>query len=189
MDQRIFAHLEIHGNRDSCLAFIEGYRLAADQESIFFSDEAGFELPSFLDNVATGLHRETHLIAPLDFLERIIEAMNRSTRVKLKSEKPRPISGARLPFDYKCFSADEGRAIRKLIEEKLPTGLVLEDYEVDEKIDPDAKGPELYSPLHDYVLNGKGIYRGSFEAVGQMARRLREQTFIHPEKIDLDYAD
>lgn len=189
MDQRVYAHLEIHGNRDSCLAFTEGFRLASGEEDVFFSDEAGFELPSFLDSLASGLHREAHLVAPMYFLRRLIKAINAGTRVKLKAEEPRPLSGASLRFEFKCFSQEDGRTIRKLIEEELPEDLLLEDYEVEEKIDPGAKGAELYSPLHDYVLSGSGIYRGPFEAVGTMARRLKNQDFIHPSKIDLEYRD
>ena len=189
MDQRMFAHLEIHGHRESCLAFIEGFRLARGEDDVFFSDEAGFELPTLLDSIASGLHRETHLVAPLSFLEEMIAAMERSSRLKLKTETPRPLSGARLSFEFKCYSADEGRAIRRLIEEELPEGVRLEDYELEEKIDSEAKGPELYSPMHDYILVGKGMYQGSFEAVGIMARRLQNQDFVHPGKIDLEYAD
>lgn len=187
MDQQIYAYLEIQGNRDSCLGFIEGFRLALHEGDVFFSDEIRFELPTFLDNVASGLHRETHLVAPLRFLEAMVEAMQRTHRIKLKSEKIRPLSGASFNFSYKCYSAQEGRAIRELIEHELPEGLSLEDYEFEEEIDPDAKGPELYSPAHDYVLQGQGLYRGPFEAVKTMAIRLRDQSFIHPEKIKLEY--
>ena len=101
MDQRVFAHLEIHGHRESGLAFIEGFRLARGVDDVFFSDEAGFELPTLLDNLASGLHREIHVVAPLTFLEEMIAAMERSTRIKLRAEKPRPLSGAHLSFDFK----------------------------------------------------------------------------------------
>jgi hypothetical protein len=187
MDQQMYAYLEIQGDRDSCLGFIEGFRLALKEKDVFFSDEIGFELPTFLDNVVSGLHRETHLVAPLSFLEAMIDAMQRTQRIKLKAEKIRPLSGASFSFAYKCYSAEEGHAIRELIEHELPEGLSLEDYEVKEEIDPDAKGAELYSPVHDYILKGKGLYRGPFEAVKTMALRLRDQSFIHPDKIELEY--
>lgn len=187
MDHSTFAHLEIHGSREPCLAFIEGFRLAAGKQQVFFSDEIGFELPSFLDSLASGLHRETHLAAPLIFLNELAEAMRASTRVDLRPEEPRQLSGAQLSFEYKCFSAADGKAIRKLIEEDLPETLVLDDYDFDEIIDADAKGPELYAPLHDYVLKGRGIYRGSFKVVATMARRLADQDFVHPGKIELAY--
>jgi len=188
MDQHVYAYLEIQGNRESCLGFIEGFRLAVNEDDIFLSDEIGFELPTFLDKLASGLHSETHLVAPLRFLEAMIEAMQRTHRIKLKSEKIRPLSGASFNFSYKCYSAEEGHAIRELIEHELPEGLSLEDYEFKEEINPDAKGAELYSPLHDYVLKGKGLYHGPFEAVKKMARRLHDQSFIDPEKIQLEYS-
>jgi len=66
---------------------------------------------------------------------------------------------------------------------------VLDPYEVSETVDEDARGPELYSPVHDYILEGKGTYRGPFLGILEMSVRLSEQDFVHPGKIKLEYGD
>ena len=74
-----------------------------------------------------------------------------------------------------------------MIETELPEGVVLEGYETEETIDSEAKGSEMYSPVHEYDLRGKGRFHGPIEGIIVLGRRLDDQDFIHPDRIHLVY--
>jgi len=184
-----FGYMEIHGPADSCHAFVEGYRLGRGETQLYFADEIGLHLPSFLDALASRLHRETHIIGPVDLLREISAATEKTGRLKLEAGDIQTLEKARLEFEFQCYSRADGEAIRKVIENDLPENVQLEDYSVDETVDEEARGPELYAPLHDYVLKGSGTYWGAFKGILMIARRLSDQDFIHPKKIELELAD
>mgnify|MGYP007027661084 CR=1 FL=1 len=54
-------------------------------------------------------------------------------------------------------------------------------------MDESARGTELYSPAHDYELEGKGTFVGPVAAIIELARRLTDQDFMHPAKISLHH--
>jgi hypothetical protein len=95
---------------------------------------------------------------------------------------------AELKFDYVCYSVDLAPGVRRVIEEDLPEGVRMCDYSTDEKTDEDAKGIELYGPVHDYELRGRGCYVGSVEGIIELAERLSDQDFIHSGRIELHHA-
>lgn len=184
MERENFVHLELRGNVDEIKAFIEGFRLAIGEDRVFSAARENIKVESFLSGLT---HRSAHFLVPASFEEPLKEALAKEDRIEISIEARHPIDHAELKFAFRCYSRDVGVEVRKVIEQDLPEGVVLEGMQVDEEIDDGAKGSELYSPVHDYDLQGEGLYHGPVEGIIAVGRRLADQDFIHPERIQLVY--
>lgn len=185
MDHEVFVHLELNGPADEVKAFIEGYRLASGEARIYSCAREDIKIQGFFGGLVS---RAVHFVVPEAFAGPFGQAAEAARLVDVRVENTRSIDYGELQFDFKCFSQADGIAIREVVETELPDGVVLEGYETDEDIHAGAKGPEMYSPVHDYVLSGQGRFHGPIEGIIAMGRRLDDQDFIHPGRIHLVYS-
>lgn len=185
MDYETFVHLELNGSADEVKAFVEGYRLAFGEDRVYSSARENIKIQGFFGGLVS---RAVHFIVPEAFAGPFSKAAEAARRVDVRVDSVRPIDYGDLEFDFKCFSQTDGSAIREVVETELPEGVVLEGYETEEDVNAGAKGPELYSPVHDYVLTGRGRFHGPIEGIIAMGRRLDDQDFIHPGRIHLIYS-
>ncbi len=188
MEKETFVHLEMHGSADEVKAFIEGFRLARGEERIYSAVRENIKIDGFLGSLISKAQGSVHFVVPLDFSDRLAEAVRAETLIELRVESVQAIDHGELDFEFRCYSTADGDAIREVVESDLPHGVVVEGYETEEDIDSDAKGAELYSPVHDYVLSGRGRFHGPIEGIIALGRRLDDQDFIHPGRIHLVYA-
>ncbi len=188
MKNEAFVHLELHGSADEVKAFVEGFCLASGEQRVYSTARENIKIDGFFGNLMSRAHGSTHFVVSSGFSSQLGEAVEAATLVDIRVESSRPIDYAELNFEFKCFSHSDGVAIREVVETDLPEGVVLEGYETDETIDPDAKGAEMYSPVHEYVLIGQGRFRGPIEGIIALGRRLDDQDFIHPGRIHLVYS-
>lgn len=185
MDHETFVHLELHGSTDEVKAFVEGFRLASGEERVYSTARENIKTDGFFGSL---IHKETHFVMPEAFVGPLSGAVEAVTLIDVRVENSRPIDHGELGFRFKCFSRECGVMIRELVETELPEGVVLEGYETDETIDSEAKGAEMYSPVHEYVLIGQGRFNGPIEGIIAMGRRLDDQDFVHPGRIRLKYS-
>jgi len=188
MNNETFVHLEMHGSADEVKAFIEGFRLASGEQRVYSTVRENIKIDGFFGSLISKAHGSTHFVVPSDFSGQLGEAVEAGTLIDIRVESSRPIDHGELNFEFKCFSHSDGVAIREVVETELPKGVVLEGYETDETIDSDAEGAEMYSPVHEYVLIGRGQFHGPIEGIIAMGRRLDDQDFIHPGRIHLVYS-
>lgn len=189
MKDETYVEMELDGPGEQALGFVEGFRLAMwGEEAVWFASRENVELESLLDGIRTKLDLQRHVILPKTLAERIASALGISESLKLKVTSIREIDYAELEFRYEVYSREEAGAVRHLIEESLPEGVRLEDYQPDETIREDARGVELYGPVHDYVLKASGRYVGPVPGIIEMGRRLTGQSFIKPKKVVLHHA-
>lgn len=187
MSEDRFVELELKGSRDRAIGFVEGYRLAMGAEQVWFCPREHVDHGSLLDSLKERMHLETHVILPQVLVEPLVEAIQSSPLAEIEVVGINEIESVELPFEYKCFSRESAETIRALIENDLPDGVSLEDYEVKEEINEEAAGVEMYSPVHDYTFSGKGRYVGPVPGVLVLAHRLDDRDFIHPGKAHLQY--
>jgi len=186
MARQSWVEMELNGPADQALGFVEGYRAARpDAGPIWVAGLENVDLDGFLNALRSKLKMERHIILGEEMAVAFREALSRSRLLDLEVGEVRPIDHAELPFRFECYSRQEGEAIRRLVEEGLPEGVRLEGYEVRETINEDAKGVELYGPVHDYILRGTGRYVGPVPGIIEMSRRLKDQSFVHPGKVEL----
>lgn len=188
MDNETFVHLEMHGSADEVKAFVEGFRLASGEQRVYSTARENIKIDGFFGSLISRAHGSTHFVVPSGFSIRLAEAVEAATLVDIRVESCRSIDHGELDFEFKCFSRADGVAIREVVETELPLGVVVEGYETEETIDSDAKGSEMYSPVHEYVLTGRGRFHGSIEGIIALGRRLDDQDFIHPGRIHLVYS-
>lgn len=184
-----FVDLELHGSGDQVVGFVEGFRQGVEYEGpLWFVGREQVDAQGFFERLRESLHRDTHVIAPQGFAEAIQAALEKVDAIDVAVASIRVVEEAELKFDYVCYATDLAPGVRRLIEEDLPEGVSLRDYSTDESKQEDAKGIELYGPVHDYELTGRGRYVGAVDGIIEMARRLKDQDFIHSGRIELHHA-
>ncbi len=189
MGETRFVEMELLGPGDQAVGFVEGFRLGARAAGpVWYVGREQVDVGGFLERLRQRLHVDTHVILPEGLAGAVRDALAASPLVELEVGTVRAIDRAELGFRFEVFSRDEGAAVRRVIEEDLPEGVRLEGYEVSEETAEDARGVELYTPVHEYVLSGRGRYVGEVPGVIELAHRLADQAFIHPERIRLEYA-
>ncbi len=188
MKEATYVELEVRGSADQAIGFVEGFRLARDRrEEIWFAGRENVDLDGFLEKLRNRLHRDAHLILVKPLAEELARAIEKSELVDLAVESMEEIDYAELQFDYEVYTRDEGGAVRRVIESDLPDGVRLEGYDPEETVREDARGVELYGPVHHYTLRAEGRYVGAVPGILALAHRLADQDFIHPDKITLHH--
>ena len=188
MTRETYVELEIEGPADQAIGFVEGFRLARwGEAAVWFAENENVEIEGFLGGIRSKLDRERHVIAPQELAERIQQALAASKTLEIEVASIREIDHAELECEYEVFSRDEAAEVRSLVEKDLPEGVRLDDYETRETVNEDAKGVELYGPVHDYILKGSGRFTGEVPGVIAMAHRLSGHDFIKTGKIVLHY--
>lgn len=189
MSHPTYVEIEISGPGDQAIGFVEGFRLASDNSGqVWFAGRENVDLESFFETLRSKLRRDTFVICSQALANAMVKAMSASNLLELEVASVRQIDYAELAFRYEVYSREEAAAVRKVIEEQLPDGVRLEGYEPEERVLDDARGVELYGPVHDYTLTASGRYVGPVPGVLSLAERLSDQTFIHPDKIHLHHA-
>jgi len=190
MQTETFVEMELKGPADQALGFVAGFRAAQEDPSpVWVAGLENVDVEGVLHALRTRLHLERHVITGKEQAEAMAAAIAKSDILDLEVGFIREISRAELAFEAKCYSKKEADAIRSVLEDDLPEDVRLEGYDIKKTVREDAKGVELYGPVHDYICEASGRYVGPVPGVIEMARRLDDQDFIHPEKVDLVYAD
>ncbi|MCD4748065.1 MAG: hypothetical protein K8R59_01720 [Thermoanaerobaculales bacterium] len=188
MDRDVYVHLELRGSSNETNAFVEGFRIASRVDRVFYAARENVHLDGFLDSLISRAHRCTHVLLPASMEKPLMEAFEVSQLIDVQAAPSRVIDHAELTFEFRCFAREDGVAIRAVVETEIPEGVDLESYTVKETVNEDAKGPEMYSPVHEYILNGEGRFVGPIVGIIELGRRLDDQEFVHREKIKLVHA-
>jgi hypothetical protein len=155
----------------------------ASQRAILSSD-LHLRHESLSERLREVLGAKTHhvLFSPADPARRLVEAL--ADRPDLRLERVREVEGGSFPFQVKAYSRDMARAIKGALHDNLPPGISLEDVQESETVEPEAKGVELYAPVHDYVYRASGTVRGTLPGLLEMHRRLEELEFCKPGEVE-----
>ena len=62
-------------------------------------------------------------------------------------------------------------------------------FELQEKLDPEGKGHEFFTPLHDYELAGKGRISGSVKGVLDLYQRLGRFEVVELGELELTFGE
>lgn len=185
-----YHEMVIEGPRGLALGFVHGYlagRGLTDQ--VFDAEAEGVCCESFREKFREFLNpkRETvHLLVPESLAEKAKEALARSRErdIPLTLLHERVIARLRFSYSFQIFSREHGKRIRSWFE-SLPEGVSLSRKAVlAERIDPEAKGIEMYSPVHDYELRGKGTVEGEVSGVLEFHRLCRDEELIETGELE-----
>jgi len=134
-----------------------------------FNELRGVRCEGSVERLLEKLHLEapeTHLILPADEAAHLVRALGgeRAGAPRIAVHADRGIREATFTYRFRVYARPDAAAIRQGLA-PLPAGVVAEGAVAREEENPDAKGPELYAPLHAYVYAGQGRLRGPLAAI------------------------
>ncbi len=157
-------HVVIEGKEKQTRAFIEGLIVGADAYgSIWFIDDLDVERETIFDWIKDMVLPDTAFSIMVEeqlfsLIERGIKDEALTFKAKILASKT--VKNASFKFSLECFSKEHGKKIKKLLEERPDGVFVTEETKFTTKISPDAKGMELYAPVHDFEYKGAGVIYG-----------------------------
>jgi hypothetical protein len=159
--------------------------LLADHPETIRGSELRLEESSLADRILEFLHAQTHhlVFASATRSRELVEAIRGNTDLKL--EAIREVLGGRFGFKAEAYNREIGQKIHDALNTDLPPGVDCVDLEK-EKTDPDAKGVELFAPVHEYVYKARGTIVGTPPGILEMNRRLVRLDFVHEEPLELE---
>lgn len=182
----------LSGDHDLIHGLLTGLALGAGLEpSIIYAHEAGVAEPGPGHKLKDLLHIGGHQCQIIidggtrGLLKKVAKRAFVETGVETISD--RRISNAEFKFHYKAYAPRYAEEITDILS-SLPKGAKLVSHKHDEKIDPDAKGAEAYTPAHDYEATGHGEIRGCFDLVFEAHMQLDRHPLVDVDEIELELA-
>ena len=179
-----FHEFVIEGPRGWTVGFLQGYVRGRMPQGVTIDAEAeGCDVSSAGERIRELVSRRTeiaHILVRDDTLAVFREAIEIavSDGKDLHVQLERPIDSASFEFSFESFSRDGARRIQGYLN-PMPEGVQLSaDSHVEQFVDPDAEGAEVYAPTHDFVFRGKGSLLGNVEQVIRLHRRFDEDEWI-----------
>lgn len=99
----------------------------------------------------------------------------------------RAIRSASMKFCFQAFAPKYNEEIVHLVK-TLPTGLKVQGFEHNVRLDPKAKGIEAYSPAHHYEATGEATITGRIDLLVELKRSFADYPLIKAEDILLKLA-
>ncbi len=184
-----YAEFVIHGDDREVIAYLKGFAAgSALERSLLFAAEAGFHIRALRERIKH--HGEvTHVICDLPHRDRLRAAIQQAApRYAFEIKEERTIERAYFPFSFETPSRKTAEQIKSVLG-SLPKGVKASDYSPQEVTDPSARGPEVYSPTHEYTFRGRGVIEGDVPGVVATRRALMEIDFTKCDEIAVHHAE
>lgn len=174
----------IEGREDDIRDLLPG--VATGGERPFWGEELELQAGSLPDRIRELLGARSHhlLFVPGTQAGPLVRAIQGKSEIHL--ERVREITSGRFSFKAKAFSPEVAAKIKRALHAPLAPGVVLEQHEEKEAVDPEAKGVELYSPVHDFTYRCHGTFSGTPPGIFEIHRTLQALDFVHEEKLELE---
>jgi hypothetical protein len=159
--------------------------LLADPRDVIRGPELRLAESSMADRILEFLHAQTHhlVFASATRSRELVEAIREHPELTL--EAVREVLGGRFGFKAEAYNREIGQKIHAALNDDLPAGVDCIDLEK-EKTEPDAKGVELFAPVHEYIYKARGTIEGTAPGILEMNRRLCRLDFVHEEPLELE---
>jgi hypothetical protein len=177
--------LLIEGSEEALDRFLSQHQGAESWKALRGSD-LPLKEESLTQRVLGFLGASTHhmVFAPAENARALVRGLEKNSDLRL--EHLREVENAGFSFETKAYSRDKAQEIQSALRSDLPLGISPVDLEESEKVDPEAKGVELYAPVHAYTYRASGSFEGALPGVLEMHRRLEEMEFCKPGPIAIE---
>jgi hypothetical protein len=179
-----FHEFVIEGPRGWTVGFLQGYVRGRMPQAVAIDAEAeGCDVSSAGEKIRELVSRRSeiaHVLVRNDTLDVFREAIEvaASAGEDLHVELERPIDSASFEFSFETFSREGALRIQGYLK-PMPEGVQLSaDSHVEQFVDPDASGAEVYAPTHDFVFRGKGSLLGDVEQVIRLHRVFDDDEWV-----------
>lgn len=163
-----------------------------DAIDFFFNRDLNIKARSLLEQIRDriGIKPElVHFIIEESQVEALKPALAKvEPWLHLQICEVRTIHQASLNFTLSAYTEQDGTRLLNLLKAERPESVELltcEEREPERR--QDAKGVEVYAPLHEYELHVKGTLRGEPAALIRYGWKLMHESLITLEEIELEY--
>jgi len=177
----------IKGDADKIRAYLEGFlRGKGVKSGYLFTEDLPFQ-SHFLKELIRFHGDVVHLVCRSNLRPLIRSAVAQSAgKFEFEIVESKQVANATFEFKFETANRSVAGAIKRLLG-RHPAGVKLVDYEPKEAVNPEAKGPEGYAPLHEFTFRGKGTIVGDVEGVLKVYYKLSANEFIHCDEIEVRY--
>lgn len=175
----------IKGDEEVVCAYLEGYfRGKGIKEGYFFSKDKPLHFHHLREMIR--YHGEVaHVICHSKLRPAIHSAIKQGGKqFGFEVKETRKISKASFRFKFETANRQVAGTIKRALNNRS-AGVDLVDYEPQEEVDPGAKGPEGYAPLHTYTFRGEGTVEGDVAGVLKTHEKLCANEFICCDDIEI----
>ena len=173
-------------------AFMKGFVMGnLDNASVIYSFNAGIHHEGKVEKLVelVGIRgTDCHVIVDSDtsaLLKKWAKRIARETGLEIVSH--RNVRSAGMYFKFQAFAPRYNDEVVKLVK-TLPTGLRVEGFKHDVRLDPKAKGIEAYSAVHHYEACGEATVVGRIDLLVALKKRFEDYPLIQSEDIVLKLA-
>ena len=173
-------------------AYLQGLVAGSGHDAcIYFSFADGVHHEGKVERLTELLHvraLDCHVIVDSEtsaLLKKKTKNLKAETGLEITANKH--IRSASLKLSFEAFAKRYNDDIVEVFK-NLPSGLRLDGYQHKVKLDPGAKGVEVYASAHDYESSGSGTVVGRVDLVIQLKKDLHQFPLIKMEDINLKLA-
>jgi hypothetical protein len=179
-----YYELVIKGNGKLLKGFVRGYEVAKNiKRGLLLCSNYPINT-HHLKNILTFKGDHLHLICGVRVRPGFLAAIEQAADLDFEVVSDDEMHRTSFEFEFETFNKEVASDIKRILR-TLPAGLEVVDFEREETTDPDAKGVEIYSPVHDYTFKGKGTVAGDVEKLCAFHAKLAEHEFFEVEDIRL----
>ena len=171
-------------------AFVAGYEVGlGHREGLVLGCDLDLEKSSLTERVRELFDAGSHQVvfATSTVADRLAGTIRRDgAAAGVRLESVREVTGARFVFSAEAYSKDVGAVIHQNLFGEVPEGVTYANREESEEMDPEARGAELYAPMHDYTYKAGATVSGPFPSILELHRRAANLDFVHAGPIHVD---
>lgn len=171
-----YVHVLLEGNRDLIRGFIVGFSEGKGRRGeVFFCNDLSLDdggpLKALAELVGFG-EEQTVIVVDQDLFQELKDAVERREDIAMTVKRAEVIGEVAVAISFQTYSREVGNQLKALISQAPPTLQFSPPFQPMEKYNPEGRGVEAYTPLHDYELSYRGRIKGAVGDVLKFCRTL-----------------
>jgi len=190
--KKSFYEVVFQGKPKVVRAFMKGFTMGVlDEPTVIYSFNSGIHHEGKVEKLVekVGIRgTDCHVVVDGDtsaLLKKRAKRIAAETGLEITSH--RHIRSASMYFKFQAFAPRYNNEIVDLVK-NLPTGLRVDGFHHDVRLDPGAKGIEAYSSVHHYEACGEATVVGRIDLLVALKKRFAEFPLIQSHDIVLKLA-
>ncbi|MCB1154395.1 MAG: hypothetical protein H6684_03240 [Deltaproteobacteria bacterium] len=179
-----YVEIVFEGSPEAVRRLAESGDLGDPESEVFVSSDLGIIGEGRIHHILSVLHvvaEHTHVLIPAEKLPGVRARLAKSSD-SIRILAAHEVLETHFHFSFACYSKEHAQKIRQILDD-LPEGVKLADFQADTRDDIEARGQELYSPVHDFEYEGKGLVTGTVKGLGAWRKIAEDEPLIKMEKI------
>jgi hypothetical protein len=174
------------GHKEYIHGFLDGFLCAKGTgKGFYFNSDCGVKaetLSERLREIASLENKYHHVL----LAKELWQALPTAEPCGIKAASVKAIKRGFFSFDIATASREEALAVKKVMDGK-PAQVQLIDFKELQEIQDDAKGVELYTPVHEYQYEASGIFSGDIVELINLKKGLSDHNIVQSKDIHLEF--